>query len=68
MDKDEVIKIADFGLARDLATDSYYRVQTTSIPLPVKWMAVECLQERKFTLRSDVVRSLRVSDHFRQDR
>ena len=52
---DFVIKIADFGLARDLYTDEYYRMQTLSLPLPVRWLAIETLTSQIFTHKSDVV-------------
>ena len=48
------VKVADFGLARDMYTNNYYRVQNER-PLPVKWLAPEALLERKFTEKTDVV-------------
>ena len=52
---DGVVKIADFGLSRDLYGGNYYQ-STTSRPLPVKWMAIECLVNNAvFTTKSDVV-------------
>jgi serine/threonine protein kinase len=51
---DSVIKIADSGLSRRLASsDDYYHVQTKG-KLPVRWMAVESLEFRKFSSKSDV--------------
>ncbi|CAB3996570.1 fibroblast growth factor receptor 4-like, partial [Paramuricea clavata] len=47
----KVMKIADFGLARD-KTD-YYR-KTTNGRLPIKWLALEVLFDRVFTTKSDV--------------
>lgn len=48
------LKIADFGLARDVSfTDDYYR-KTTAGRLPVKWMAPEALFQRVYTSQSDV--------------
>jgi serine/threonine protein kinase len=52
--QNSVIKVADFGLSRQLAaTEDYYRVQTRG-KLPVRWMAVESLAFRKFSSKSDV--------------
>ena len=34
------VKVADFGLSRDVYSNDYYRVQDRSKPLPVKWMAI----------------------------
>ena len=49
------VKVADFGLARDMYTESYYTVQNKKNPLPVKWLAPEALLDRKFTEKTDVV-------------
>uniref|UniRef100_A0A0K2V482 receptor protein-tyrosine kinase n=1 Tax=Lepeophtheirus salmonis TaxID=72036 RepID=A0A0K2V482_LEPSM len=51
--KDYTIKIADFGLARDVHADEYYKKRGEGI-LPVKWMAPEALFQRHYTTRSDV--------------
>jgi len=48
------IKIADFGLARDIYTTEYYRADQHST-LPVKWMAIESLLDGYFDEKSDVV-------------
>lgn len=50
---DYVLKIADFGLARDIHCNDYYR-KTTDGRLPVKWMAPEALFHRVYTTQSDV--------------
>ncbi|CAM1296228.1 FGFR4 (predicted) [Pycnogonum litorale] len=47
------IKIADFGLARDVHNINYYK-KTTDGRLPVKWMAPEALFDRLYTTQSDV--------------
>ena len=50
---DEVVKVGDFGLARDVyMTDSYK--STTRGPLPIRWMAPESMRDFKYTSRSDV--------------
>uniref|UniRef100_A0A8C0VPS6 receptor protein-tyrosine kinase n=1 Tax=Cyanistes caeruleus TaxID=156563 RepID=A0A8C0VPS6_CYACU len=49
----KVVKICDFGLARDVMNDSNYIVRG-SARLPVKWMAPESLFERTYTMKSDV--------------
>jgi len=51
--KDLIIKIADFGLARDVHKNDYYRKMGDGC-LPVKWMAPEALFQRTYTTRSDV--------------
>ncbi|XP_014667612.1 PREDICTED: fibroblast growth factor receptor 3-like isoform X2 [Priapulus caudatus] len=50
---DNIVKIADFGLARDVTNIDYYR-KTTDGRLPVKWMAPEALFDRVYTTQSDV--------------
>ncbi|OCT96656.1 hypothetical protein XELAEV_18008865mg [Xenopus laevis] len=50
---DNVMKIADFGLARDIHNIDYYK-KTTNGRLPVKWMAPEALFDRIYTHHSDV--------------
>ncbi|XP_075430253.1 macrophage-stimulating protein receptor-like isoform X2 [Ascaphus truei] len=49
------VKVADFGLARDVFDKEYYSVRRhKNTRLPVKWMALESLQTQKFTTKSDV--------------
>ncbi|XP_042195854.1 fibroblast growth factor receptor 4-like isoform X2 [Callorhinchus milii] len=51
--EDNVMKIADFGLARGVNNIEYYK-KTTNGRLPVKWMAPEALFDRVYTHQSDV--------------
>ncbi|XP_033113419.1 fibroblast growth factor receptor-like [Anneissia japonica] len=46
------VKIADFGLARDVEALDYYRRKTRA-RVPVKWMAPEALFDQVFTIKSD---------------
>ncbi|KAF6040294.1 FGFR4 [Bugula neritina] len=48
-----VLKIADFGLSRNVAQTDYYK-KLTEGKLPIKWMAPEALIDRKYTTKSDV--------------
>ena len=48
------IKVADFGLARDVHIKEYYR-QCSSIKIPIKWMAPESLHDRISNEKTDVV-------------
>ncbi|GFY39543.1 fibroblast growth factor receptor 4 [Trichonephila inaurata madagascariensis] len=50
---DKVLKIADFGFARDVHENDYYR-KTKNGLLPIKWMALESLMDRLYTTQSDV--------------
>ena len=49
----EYCAVADFGLAKDLYSQDYYRVEGER-KLPVRWMAPEALLQGKFTIESDV--------------
>lgn len=58
LDESYTVKVADFGMARDVFDKEYYSVQDhRKAKLPVKWMAIESLQTQKFTSKSDVVRN-----------
>jgi tRNA A-37 threonylcarbamoyl transferase component Bud32 len=58
VNRDNVVKVADFGLARDIFESDYYRSGDLNRPLPVKWMAPESIGSRSqraiFTTKSDV--------------
>lgn len=51
--EDYAMKIADFGLSRNIAQSDYYK-KVTDGKLPIKWMAPECLIDKKYTTKSDV--------------
>ena len=56
---DGVIKVADFGLAEDVYTTQYFKLdKSTTEPalLPIKWTALEGIHDGLFTEKSDVVR------------
>ena len=48
------VRVADFGLARDVYTSDYYRQQSND-KIPVKWMAPETLNDRISNEKTDVV-------------
>lgn len=55
LDENYTVKVADFGMARDVFDKEYYSIQDHKrAKLPVKWMAIESLQTQKFTTKSDV--------------
>ncbi|XP_078595055.1 uncharacterized protein LOC144872605 [Branchiostoma floridae x Branchiostoma japonicum] len=54
---DDVAKLADFGLARDIyATTQYVRTSHQGLDelLPLKWMALESIETGEYTCESDV--------------
>ncbi|XP_076338931.1 vascular endothelial growth factor receptor 1-like isoform X1 [Tachypleus tridentatus] len=53
LSKDNVVKICDFGLAKDCYKNFNY-VKKGDGPLPVKWMAIESIRDKVFTIQSDV--------------
>ena len=48
------IKVADFGLTRDIYQTDYYR-QNHRSRVPIKWMAPESLYDRISNEKTDVV-------------
>ena len=50
-----IIKIADFGLSRDIYETDYYKEGDKTRPLPVKWMSYESLEKGIYSTKSDVV-------------
>ena len=60
LDKDLLVKVADFGLSRDVYIQDYYKTQH-NVPLPVKWLAPEALFDREFSTKTDVVSVICIS-------
>ncbi|GAB6022635.1 hypothetical protein CHUAL_006730 [Chamberlinius hualienensis] len=52
-DANRVVKIADFGMARDIYRADYYRKGGKAM-LPVKWMPPEAFMDGIFTSKTDV--------------
>ncbi|CAG5115203.1 unnamed protein product, partial [Candidula unifasciata] len=48
-----IVKIGDFGLARDIYKNDYYRKEGEGL-LPVRWMSPESLVDGFFTTQSDI--------------
>ena len=56
IDKNLVVKVADFGLSRDIYCDDYYRMGHKS-RVPIKWMPPESIHDRYYDHKTDVVRN-----------
>ena len=52
--EDEVCKVGDFGLLRELPKDVNTYVATTRVPFPTRWMALESHLRREFSPATDV--------------
>ena len=61
IDTNNVIKVADFGLSEDVYSRNYFRQGSddedgeAQVKLPVRWMALESLNDGIFSEKSDVV-------------
>ena len=54
MDENHGIRVADFGLAKDVYISEYYRADKYTL-LPLKWMALESILDQYFDEKTDVV-------------
>ena len=52
VDEKFVVKLADFGMSRNLYESHYYRIQGNTV-LPIRWMATECFYGM-FSEKTDV--------------
>lgn len=50
-----IVKVADFGLSRDIYERDYYSSDNKKSKLPVKWMALESLENGTYNTKTDVV-------------
>ena len=64
IDANFTIKVADFGLSEDVYCKDYFRQalkkntdEEGTVKLPIKWMALESLEDGIFTEKTDVVGS-----------
>lgn len=52
--KNEICKVGDFGLLREIPKGDTFYVSTTNCLFPVRWMAPESLEDKQFSPASDV--------------
>ena len=56
IDGEGFIKVADFGLSESMYEKHYFRqVRNDDVKLPIKWMALESMENAIFTEKTDVV-------------
>ena len=55
LDEEMHVKVADFGLSRDIYERDYYSCDNRKLKLPVKWMALESLERGVYSSKTDVV-------------
>ncbi len=54
LDANLCVKIADFGLSRDIYEKNYYRIRSKVCELPIKWMSPESIEKHIFNTKTDV--------------
>ncbi|XP_076044158.1 vascular endothelial growth factor receptor 1-like isoform X2 [Oratosquilla oratoria] len=52
LDENHIVKISDFGLAKDIYKNDYFKQSEGH--LPVKWLSIEAIRDRIFSTQSDV--------------
>ena len=57
IDQKGVIKVADFGFSKNTYDKLYFRQdKKDAVKLPIKWMAIESIEDGVFSEKTDVVR------------
>ncbi|EFO25953.1 TK/Met protein kinase [Loa loa] len=54
LDAHLVVKIADFGLSRDVSRCGMYQAIHKDRGIPIRWMPIESLEEQQYTFKADV--------------
>ncbi|XP_035689204.1 tyrosine-protein kinase receptor TYRO3-like isoform X2 [Branchiostoma floridae] len=54
LDENLRVKVADFGLCRDIHKKGYYRIKNKELNLPIRWLAPESFAEHKFDTKTDI--------------
>ncbi|XP_029206362.2 discoidin domain-containing receptor 2-like isoform X1 [Acropora millepora] len=53
IDQNNVVKVGDFGMARDISVDGIY-TKTSDSKVPWRWLSIESLKDQVYTAFSDV--------------
>ncbi|CAI8052095.1 Tyrosine-protein kinase transforming protein SEA [Geodia barretti] len=54
IDRNGVVKVADFGLTEDVYNTKYLSVEVSEERLPIRWMAPESIESNMFNEKTDV--------------
>ena len=54
VDQDEICKVGDFGLLREIPKDANIYVSKTKMAFPIRWMAPECHLRKEFSPATDI--------------
>ena len=55
------VKVADFGLSKNVSGNVYFRQKMSGgVKLPLKWMAIESIEDGIFTEKTDIVREISI--------
>ncbi|VDK79026.1 unnamed protein product [Litomosoides sigmodontis] len=54
LDANLVVKIADFGLSRDVSRCGMYQAIHKDRGIPIRWMPIESLEQQQYTFKADV--------------
>jgi len=55
VDEQYIVKIADFGMSKDVYSQDQFTIDNTDQPLPLRWMALETLTSGVYTAETEVV-------------
>ena len=59
IDREGFIKVSDFGLSESMYEKRYFRqARDDDVKLPIKWMALESVENAIFSEKTDVVRNM----------
>lgn len=54
LDEHLVVKVADFGLSRDVYERDYYSTDNKKQKMPIRWMAIEAIESGIYNTKTDV--------------
>ena len=55
VDEGELCKVSDFGLLREITTDTGIYQSQSNLPVPIRWMPPEAITKRTFSVDYDLI-------------